>query len=151
MIAPDRITRDHWAGLLVAVTGACAVEAGWSYGLGTLSGMGPGFFPAAVGTILVAVGLGIAFTARPRDARPVSRVVDWRGGSCILLGLAAFTVLGRYGGLMPATFAVVFLSALGDRHNTVAAAAVLALVMCAICAGVFWWGLRIQMPLFAFG
>ena len=148
------IARDHLAGALVAVTGACAINAGWGYGLGTLSRMGPGFFPAAVGAILVAVGLGIAFTAgvATQPAGPgLLRIVDWRGAGCILLGLAAFTVLGRYGGLMPATFAVVFISALGDRQNTLASACILALAMCAICAGVFWWGLRIQMPLFAFG
>jgi hypothetical protein len=148
------IARDHLAGALVAITGACAINAGWAYGTGTLSRMGPGFFPAAVGALLVMVGLGIALTAgvAGQPAGPgVLRVVDWRGGGCILLGLAAFTLLGRHGGLMPATFAVVFISAMGDRQNTLASAAILALAMCAICAGVFWWGLRIQMPLFAFG
>jgi hypothetical protein len=60
-------------------------------------------------------------------------------------------VLGQYGGLLPATFAVVFISALGDRQNTVKGAFLLSIVMCAVCVAVFWYGLQVQFPLFQWG
>ncbi len=76
---------------------------------------------------------------------------DLRGCACIILGVLAFLLLGKYGGLIPATFAIVFISALGDRSNTVKQAAILALAMCVIATVVFWWALQLQLPLFAWG
>ena len=60
-------------------------------------------------------------------------------------------MLGKYGGLVPATFAIVFISALADRQNTIVAATVLALATVAICIVVFWWALRMNSPLFGWG
>ncbi len=62
--------------------------------------------------------------------------------------MIAFIVLGKYGGLVPATFAVVFISALGDRENTLRDSAILSLGMVGVCLVVFWWLLQIQLPLF---
>ncbi|MEJ0045599.1 MAG: hypothetical protein WDN04_05275 [Rhodospirillales bacterium] len=42
---------------------------------------------------------------------------EWRGWICIVASVLAFVVLGKYGGLLPATFAIVFIAALGDRDN----------------------------------
>jgi hypothetical protein len=52
---------------------------------------------------------------------------------------------------LPATFAIVFISALGDRHNTFLSAATLALTMTAISVVVFWWLLKVQFPLLTWG
>jgi hypothetical protein len=76
---------------------------------------------------------------------------QWRGWICIILGVAAFPVIGKYGGFVPATFAIVFISALGERENTWRGITLLALAMVAFCIGVFWWGLNIQFPLFGWG
>ena len=76
---------------------------------------------------------------------------DIRGSVCILLGILAFLLLGHYGGLLPATFAIVFISALGDRSNRVKHALLLAVAMSVIATAVFWWALQLQMPLFQWG
>jgi hypothetical protein len=76
---------------------------------------------------------------------------EWRGWFCIGASIVAFVALGKYGGLLPATFAIVFISALGDRQNTVASVAVLALACAVVCVVVFWWALQIQFPLFQWG
>jgi hypothetical protein len=76
---------------------------------------------------------------------------QWRGWTCIILGVAAFPVIGKYGGFVPATFAIVFISALGEPENTWRGITLLALAMVAFCIGVFWWGLNIQFPLFGWG
>jgi hypothetical protein len=60
-------------------------------------------------------------------------------------------LVGKFGGLLPATFAIVFIAALGDRDNSIQSAAVLASAMCAICIVVFWWALQLQLPLFQWG
>ena len=60
-------------------------------------------------------------------------------------------MLGHWGGLLPATFAIVFISALGDRKNTIKQAFVLSLGMSVIAVVVFWWALQLQLPLFRWG
>jgi nitrogen fixation-related uncharacterized protein len=115
--------------------------------------MGPGFFPVALGTLLILVGAAIALTAQRQPTQGDKKQLkpEWRGWACITLSIVAFIVLGKYGGLLPATFAVVFISAMGDRQNTIKSALTLALAMVAVCAVVFWWALNMQFPLFQWG
>jgi hypothetical protein len=137
--------------------GLGAVLQGRTYSVGTLTQMGSGFFPVALGVILMVLGLLIAANAY-REARasdgPGDTEADaaagpeWRGWICILGGIAAFAVLGAYGGLLIATFAITFISALGDRTNTWRSALALAVIMSIIAVVVFWWALQLQMPLF---
>jgi hypothetical protein len=112
--------------------------------------MGSGFFPVAIGAILVLTGLAIALGRKNAvlEGEEEHFQPEWRGWICITLGVIAFIVLGRYGGLIPATFAVVFIAALGDRQNTIKDALILSLIGVAACIVIFWWALEIQMPLF---
>lgn len=159
MSTPSRFKKDYYGGGLMTLIGLATVAAGLQYHTGTLSKMGPGFFPVAVGALLALVGVMIAISARndaPADAKPSGHghgggLPDFRGCACIILGVLSFLLLGKYGGLIPATFSIVFISALGDRSNTVKQAALLALAMCVVAAVVFWWALQLQLPLFAWG
>jgi hypothetical protein len=76
---------------------------------------------------------------------------EWRGWGCISLGLVAFLVLGKYGGLVPAAFAIVFISALGDPKNSVRDAIVLAFAMVVACLAIFVWALGLPFPSFGWG
>lgn len=144
--------RDLCAGLLMLAIGVSAALAATQYDLGTLRRMGPGFFPMSLGVILAVVGGLIVATARKADASGATSVsADWRGWGCICASIVAFVVLGRYGGLVPATFATVFIAALADRDNSVRAAAVLAALMTAICVLIFWYLLKIAFPLIRWG
>ncbi len=145
--------RDYHGGALMIAIGLGAIIQGRQYPIGTLSRMGPGFFPVALGAILAFTGLAILVSARfaARKAEQPSLPPEWRGWFCIGLSIVAFVVLGRYGGLVPATFAIVFISALADRENTILAATVLALATVAICIVVFWWALQLNFALFGWG
>jgi putative tricarboxylic transport membrane protein len=145
--------RDYHGGALMIAIGLGAIIQGRQYPIGTLSRMGPGFFPVALGAILAFTGLAILVSARfaARKAEESSLPPEWRGWFCIGLSIVAFVVLGRYGGLVPATFAIVFISALADRENTILAATVLALTTVAICIVVFWWALQLNFALFGWG
>lgn len=145
--------RDYYGGALMMVIGLGAIIQGRQYPVGTLSRMGPGFFPVALGAILTFTGLAIIVAARfaARETETAPLPAEWRGWFCIGLSIIAFVVLGKYGGLIPATFAIVFIAALGDRQNTILAAAVLALATVATCVVVFWWALRMNFALFGWG
>lgn len=149
----SRYNKDYYGGGLMCMVGIGAIYRGLDYQVGTLTAMGPGYFPVAIGSVLALMGLIIVLGARgatPSATGPRHRP-EWRGWSCILLANIAFVLLGHYGGLVPATFAVVFIAALGDRQNTWKSALVLALAMVAVCIIVFAWGLRLQFPLFRWG
>lgn len=145
--------RDYYGGGLMLLIGLGAVYRGLGYDIGTLNDMGPGYFPVVVGAILAAMGVLIAFSARQAvaaDDEP-RHPPEWRGWFCITGSIAAFIVLGHYGGLVPATFAVVFISALGDRQNSIKTAFLFASAMVVVCVTVFVWALRMQFPLFRWG
>ena len=155
-----RYSKDYYGGALMIAIGLCAIRAGVDYHIGSLVRMDSGFFPVSLGILLVLIGIAIAVGARPAAAGHAAAghaagkkrmPAEWRGLSCIVAGIAAFVVLGQYGGLLPATFAITFISALGDRQNTVKSALLLAVAMCAICVAVFWWALTVQFPLFQWG
>jgi hypothetical protein len=141
----------------MVVIGLSAVYAGMAYQLGTLTNMGAGFFPVAVRSLLAFVGVLIAIRAKdlpsetPDPAGSHTRLPDLRGTVCIIAGTVAFVVFGKYGGLLPATFAVVFISALGDRSNTLLRAVVLSVIMCVIALVVFSWALKLQLAPLAWG
>lgn len=140
--------RRYAAGGLMLLFGLAVVLEARSFGLGTLARVGPGLYPTLVGSALAIVGLLIAVTpeAEPEYEAGESGRPDWRGWLCIVLGIVLFMVLGEHLGLGPATFACVFVSALGDRSGSPRAALVLALAMTAVAAVVFSFALKFQMP-----
>lgn len=145
----DKYTKNYFGGGLMFVIGIAALWRSMSYQIGTLNNMGSGFFPAALGAILALTGVAIAVTARLATPRGEAKRLppEWRGWACISLGIVAFAVLGQYAGLLPAAFAIVFISALGDRRNTLRSALLLALAISVVCVVVFWWALKLQLPL----
>ena len=158
MMRPLRRRRDVWAGLLLLVLGLATVGESRSLDIGTLTRMGPGYFPTVLGAVLALLGLAIALSAAPAGRAPLPGAEpapheevpppDWRGIGAIVLGIVAFLVLGRYAGLVPATFACVLLSAGGDRLMTPGAALVLAAAMTAVAVGLFHYALQVPFPLF---
>jgi predicted MFS family arabinose efflux permease len=140
--------RDYYAGGLMILLGLGAIFKGSTYDIGSLSEMGPGFFPVAVGAIMALSGIGIALSSVAVEPKGERLKPEWRGWICILLGIVAFIVLGNHGGLVPATFATVFIAALGDRKNSLRDAILLAAAMCVVAVVVFSWLLQVQLPLF---
>jgi Tripartite tricarboxylate transporter TctB family len=143
--------RDFWAGLLMMLVGLAFAMTGPSYRTGTLFHMGPGFLPTALGILLALLGIaiaGTAFTPSTEDDEPIMpREPQWWGWFCILAGPALFILFGSYGGLAPATFACVFVSALGDKSTTWKGAFVLASVITVFGVGLFVYALGVPIPI----
>ena len=110
------------------------VVAGVGYGMGSLRQMGSGFFPVVLGVLMALdraallatagrAAAGAAAEPPAETAHLAGPLVQWRGWLCIIAGVLSFVVLGEHGGLVPASFVSVFIAALGDRANSVRAAA----------------------------
>jgi hypothetical protein len=147
-----KFNKDRVSAVLLVLIGSGIVYQGLTYRMGTLTRMGAGFIPVVLGVLLVLVGVAIGITAEPSDfGDERSAPTEWRGWLCIVGGVMAFVVLGTYGGLVPATFASVFIAAMGDRGNSVRDAALLAFALVVAGALIFSFGLHLQLPLFAWG
>ena len=76
--------RDYYAGALIMLLGAGAAIVGSRYNIGSLTRMGPGFFPTILGILLAVIGVLIAGSASygaKSDAVETAMRPDWRLGS----------------------------------------------------------------------
>ncbi|RYF58873.1 MAG: tripartite tricarboxylate transporter TctB family protein [Comamonadaceae bacterium] len=153
--------RDLLGGALIALCGGLALLEAHTYQIGELARMGPGYFPQIVGIFLIVLGILIPLSPDPdealedleaeHDGPKPTRKDRLRGMGCIALGMVLFIVIGTYFGFLPATFALVFVSAMGDTSHTYRSAALLAIAMTVFAAVVFSWGLQLQFPMFRLG
>lgn len=143
--------RDFYAGLLIMCFGLVMALKGPAYRLGTLMHMGPGFMPTALGVLLIGLGIAIGGSAlglpegEDEDVLPAQR--EWFAWLCILASPVAFMAFGAFFGLAPATFACVFVAALGDRQATLKGAVVLSAAITLFGVGLFSYILKVPMPI----
>ena len=137
------------AGLLMAIGLASAIG-GSRYTVGSLDRMGLGFFPTALGVLLIFLSLLMVLTpvAREDENAPERQAPQYRAWACVTAGVAAFIVLGLYGGLVPGTFALVAISAMGDKGNSIKAAVALGVGVTVLAVLLFRMLLQLQIPLF---
>jgi hypothetical protein len=144
--------RDYYAGALMVLLGGGAAYVGSHYAMGSLTRMGPGYFPTVLGVLLAGLGIVIAGTApyapAPNVSEPETTRPDWRGWLCITGGTLLFILLASRAGLVPAIFACVFVAALGDRENNWKQAAALAAGVTFFGTLLFAYVLHIQIPVF---
>ncbi len=142
--------RDFYAGALMILFGLVMALKGPTYRTGTLMHMGPGFMPTALGVILIFLGILIAASTSAsiegENEAILPEYPQWWGWACILAGPILFIIFGSYGGMIPGTFACVFVSALGDRTATWKSALGLAVVVTTFGVLLFSYVLRIPMP-----
>ena len=147
--------RDFYAGVLMTLLGVGVTFNSTTYNLGTLMHMGPGMFPFILGIVLTFLGLMIFGTALAtplgEDEHILPKNKEWRGWGCILAGPILFIVFGEFLGMVPATFACVFVSALGDREATLKNSLLLAAGVTFFGVLLFSYVLQIPFPMFRWG
>ncbi|HEY7240533.1 MAG TPA: tripartite tricarboxylate transporter TctB family protein [Burkholderiales bacterium] len=141
--------RDLLAALLFIAIGAFALVGARAYPVGTAMQMGPGYFPAALGWLLIALGALVGVrTSRARDWQPVAW--NWRPLAWISASILAFGFLMPRFGLVPALLVMFPLAAAAGRGFRWREILVLAVVMSAFAAAVFVHGLKLPYHLVIF-
>jgi hypothetical protein len=142
--------KDFYAGTLLMAFGCFAVIGARQNPFGTLMHVGPGFFPAVLGVILISLGALIAVMSLgslPQPDRILPASPQWRGWACIIAGPIMFMIFGEFGGMAPAIFLCVFVSALGDKDATWKSTFVLALGMTVFSVLLFSYLLKVPFPI----
>lgn len=144
--------RDLTGGLVLVAVGLFATfYAQTHYEVGTPARMGPGFFPVVLGWVLAALGAvivlfslrGVVHVLKPPPFKP-------RPLAAILVAVVVFSAsVGRLG-LVPATTALVFISALAGEGFRWKRTALLAVALCALSWLIFVAVLRMPLSAFAF-
>ncbi len=142
-----RNTRDFWSGLLFTATGTLFAVFSQQYEMGTLSRMGPGWFPTALGLLLMGLGLAIVYSAlrlAPEDtSMPVFR---WRELTLVLGGVAAFAALVPVLGLILSAVLLLFIAATASHEFRLGETLVSIVVLVLLSYLVFVRGLGLQLP-----
>lgn len=132
--------------LAIVAFGLYIIWEGAGMNVGQLRRIGPGFFPIVLGIAITLLGIGTLF--EPSERRR-GEPFGLRPLVFVTLGLLAFALLARSMGLVPATFAMVAFTALGQHKVDVKASLLTAIFLCAIGYGVFILGLGLPIRLFA--
>jgi putative Ca2+/H+ antiporter (TMEM165/GDT1 family) len=151
--------KDFYAGGLMLLIGLGIALKGATYRLGTPMHMGPGFFPTSLGVLLVLIGIAIAAPALMPSAEGAAEADEsllpehpqWWAWFCILMSPVLFIVFGRYFGMIPGTFACVFIAALGDRTATWLSTIILSAVVTVFGVVLFSYFLQVPMPILTWG
>lgn len=142
-----RSPKDFWAGLMFIAFGLFfAVWAVANYQMGSAVRMGPAYFPAVLGGLLAVLGVAIfvgSFTlSGPKVPTMYFRPLLLILGACIIYGY-----LVKPAGLVLATGALVFVSALGGHEFKWKEAALLYVFLVVFSVLVFVKGLSLPFPL----
>src|SRR5690625_260217 len=150
--------KEFWASFLMLFIGIATIIGSQNYQMGSLIRMGPGYFPLMLGILLTAIAVLILFSPEAltddgdTDDGVVltmrEQVTTW---ALVVGSVILFIIIGKYGGLIPATFVMCSLAALGDKGNTWKTAVIIGVVMSIVSAALFVYGLQIQFSMFTWG
>ena len=146
----NRAVPDIVAGLIFVAFGLAFAVASRRYQLGTPLRMGPGYFPLALGGILVLLGLLIVGKGLVAGAGAEGRLgnVPWRALVLIVVAVLFFGLTVRGLGIVPATAVTALLTALASHRTGILAAVAIAVGLTVLCVLIFLLALQLRLPMF---
>jgi Tripartite tricarboxylate transporter TctB family len=143
--------KDLLAGLMFIAIGITFWIGAGNYQMGTAARMGPGWFPSVLGAIMTFLGVLIAALGLKNQATfAAGEGIGWTWQPVIILTVAV--VLFGFAlptlGMVAAIILLTFISGIAAHDKDYKQLAMITVIMCIFCAGVFVWGLKLQMKLF---
>jgi hypothetical protein len=144
---PARSRKDLLAGLTFVVLGGAFALGATAFEVGDPARPGPGFYPLVVGVLVVVLGVVIILRPATEESLEPITAPSWRATVMIVAGLAAFALLVRGAGLVPATFVAAFLASFASRSTGPLAALAMATGLTVLSVLIFVIGLSLRLPL----
>ena len=138
--------RDMTAGALLLLLGvAAAGYASENYRIGTITRMGAGMVPMALGVMLAGLGVVILITGWFRKGViPEVRVLT---PICIFGSIAVFGLMIQPFGLLPAVMASTTVASLAEKEFRPLRILVSGVILSAVAWGIFVFGIGLSIPL----
>lgn len=131
---------DIIGGLFITAVGLFfGLYAMFNYGIGTLSRMGPGYFPMALGFIMAVLGVLVVLPALGRSGNAPS--INWKALLIIIGSIVIFGATLKILGIVVATMLTVVAASLADDEITWKGRAILAAVVAPLVYMIFIFGL----------
>jgi len=139
--------KDFNAGLLFLFFGIASTVSSRSYSIGTAAKMGPGYFPFALGLMLVLLGLVISLRSlsKGREVRKKA-LIKVRPVFFVLSSVVLFGLLLLPFGLILSTILLILISSMASEEFKMRVAILNALVLLIIVLIIFVYFLQFQIP-----
>ncbi len=141
-----RNPKDFWAGALYAAFGLAAILIALDYPIGTTSRMGPGYFPRALGILLIVIG-AILMLRGIRETGARIELGSFKPLVVVLGSIALFGLVAPYFGMVVATIVLVAVSSFASHEFRWKEALVASIFLAVFTVAAFGYGLDLQLPL----
>lgn len=145
-----RHPKDFWAGVIFTASGLAFGVLAQDYEMGTMTRMGPAYFPTVLAALLVIIGLATTVRAFVIDGPPLQglalKAILFVLGPIVLFGLVL-----RGAGLALALLALVMISAYASTRFRWPVAIALAIGLTGFAILVFVMGLGLPIPMIGRG
>ncbi|MHA6690679.1 tripartite tricarboxylate transporter TctB family protein [Devosia sp. A449] len=141
-------TKDLVSGGLFVAAGAYFALEALNYEVGTAFRMGPGFMPLLLGSVLAALGLGVAAGGWKKPDPDELLAPPWRGMALIIGVIIFFAATIRGLGFVPVVMISSFAAALSSKLNSIVFSLLLAVTLTVLCTLIFVIGLGMSVPWF---
>ena len=138
--------RDFLSGVMLVGLGLGALLLCRNYRMGTAFRMGPGYFPVVLSSLLMVVGMIIAGLAF-RSVEVNFPKFSWRPLIVVSAAVILFGLILKGAGLALTTLAMVVASRVARSGYPWMETVIIGVAISLLCAGIFYFGLGIQMPL----
>lgn len=139
---------DFIAGIVTGGIGLFIMLEARNYASGSLTNMGPGYFPTILGGIMILLALMMVLSARPSDIPVSVERGQLRGMAFLAAAFLAFAFTIESMGLLVSTTAAVFLASLANSRTPLLTALILAVSTAVISTLIFRVGLGLQIKAF---
>lgn len=144
-MARVRDHQDFWSGVLFIAFGCAGLWFGRDFPIGTLSRMGPGFFPIMMSAALIATGAFLLARSLVVAGEPIEHIAFWP--QLLILGaIVAFGLLIERVGLAVSVMAVAAISGVAARGLRWFELAALAVATSALSVALFVYLLGQPIP-----
>ena len=140
-----RDSRDIIGGMLVTAIGLFFVIYAQRYSFGSLTRMGPGYFPVVLGGVLTVLGVLVALPAWFRTGTAPS--VNWKNFLFVIGSVLAFGAALQTLGLIFATMITVVIASMADKDITWRGRGMLAVAVALITYLIIITGLSMVLPI----
>ena len=140
-----RSTKDFWTGLIYIFFGTISILIARDYGMGTGVKMGPAYFPAILGGLLLTIGAISVIRSFIVPGTPIG-TFSFKGLTAVTVATVVFGLTVRGAGLAVALPILVIISAYASTRFRWWPTLIMAAGLTIFCVLVFLKGLGIPLP-----